>query len=370
MATIDRLCTYPVFNAHFRKPGGQDTIKRFIKDFDTLMRDAGLVRTALENQLDVDNIDDLNIDLCFTNVTGSCWNYNNDQAVYYAPLEYGFNDSLQASSPVTLKFEFFYFRYNYRSSVNPNDVPYFGCKITVSNNMSTQVIWQHPWITKNWYANHDWNWPIHDLRSVFNEKKSNICYEKDKGYLFLNLCPDYRYNISGADIAGPTFPIIMMCVGRSKDMNGNITSDYIRLIHRWHYTNTQNTTSNSWAYGSSNFRATSDRSALSSYVLSGRPSVDIYESNIQFQVPYNASTYYNQGNYYTYMTPIYDTNNKIPVYDPFILIGNKIMGGYETASIYNIKLNDNETKKYLAISQTDISGYPYHSNQCILVYYN
>ena len=46
------------------------------------------------------------------------------------------------------------------------------------------------------------------------------------------------------------------------------------------------------------------------------------------------------------------------------------MGGYESSTIYNIKLNDQETKKYLALSQNDMPGYPYSSTQCLLMYYN
>lgn len=28
MATIERLCQYPIFDSNFRKPGGQDTFKK------------------------------------------------------------------------------------------------------------------------------------------------------------------------------------------------------------------------------------------------------------------------------------------------------------------------------------------------------
>ena len=31
MATIERLCQYPIFDSNFRKPGGQDTLKNILK---------------------------------------------------------------------------------------------------------------------------------------------------------------------------------------------------------------------------------------------------------------------------------------------------------------------------------------------------
>lgn len=374
MATIDRLCQYPVYNSNFRKPGGQDTFKQHIKDLDTLLKDIGLVRTALENQLDVDNIDDLDISLCFTSLT-SVWQWNTNQAVYYKPIEYGFNDALQGINPVTIKFEFFFFRFNIRvSTLNPNDCPYFGCKITVSNGLYQQVIWQHPFMYRNTYNNgntFDNQWPIHDLRSVYNNRKSNVCYDKDKGYFFLMYCPDFRYNLLISNQNPPSMPLILLSVSRSRNSNGEPTTDYLRLVN---IISQQITSSdgNYGNYGNANMtRYDSNRQMYYSYVLSGRASVDIYESNTQFQVPYNANTYYNNGEYYTYMSLIYNTNEKIPVYDPFILIGNKVMAGYETSTLYNIKLNDFETKKYLAISGGDTGGgYPYASSQCLLMYYN
>ena len=368
MATIERLCQYPIFDSNFRKPGGQDTFKKHIKDLDTLLKDIGLVRTSLENQLDVDNIDDLDISLCFTSLN-SVWQWNTSQAVFYKPIEYGFNDSLQGTRPVTIKFEFFFFRFNRRTSLNPNDNPYFGCKVTVSNGVYTQSIWQHPYVSRSGYddASYD-NWPIYDLRSVYNNRKSMVCYDKEKGYFFLMYCPDYRYNLLSGANNPPAFPCLFLMVERSHNSNGAITTDYTRFIGTISATNTDGS---GYYYGNSYLsKYDSNRQGFYSFVLCGSPSVDIYESNVQFQVPYNANTYYNNGNYYTYMSVIYNSKEKIPEYDPYVLIGNKIMGGYETSTIYNIKLNDQETKKYLAISQNDMTGYPYSSTQCLLMYYN
>lgn len=369
MATIDRLCTYPIFNNATRDPGGQNTIKEFIKDLDTLLTDAGLVRTISSDHLDVDDIDDIDLSTLYTNIN-DYWNYNRNQSAFYKPIEYNFDDELQTIDPIKIKFEFFYFRYNKLTAANVNiSVPLFGVYITVSNSRYSQSFWQTPYVCRSGYdIGHDTGFQTNRYRTLNDSRVSNICYDKDKGYLLLNICPGFRFTNIGPDQPAPTIPIIFLCVHRSHDKDGNITKDFIRLIARNNYT--INTTSNGWYYNSSYFRHSISRNAMLSYVLSYYSSIDIYESNTQFQVPYNVENFYNNTNYYTYMSTIYDVNNRIPVYDPFVLIGNTVMAGFESTSIYNIKLNDNETKNYLAISQYDMCGYPYHANQCLLMYYN
>lgn len=372
---IIRNCAYPVINEKIRDVGGQDPLKQHIKDFTKLLLDVGLVRSVLPDQLDVNNIPDLDLNVVFPNdvtVTNLYWNFDNVRAVYHKPIEFAFVDSLQAASPVKIKFEFFFFSPHRRTFVsveeNKKFRPYFGCKTTVSNGIFSQINWDIlPYsATQIGTATAYNSWPIDTIQLLYTQKKSIVCYNSDTGYFYLNHCPTTRYNL---DIGNSTnlIPITScfhMCVSRSKDNNGNISSNFLRYITKKEIYSL----SNSSALNASGTYNISKASNFYSRIISYNPTVALYESHEQFITPNNAATYSGNNQYFTYMSYAYNSSTKVPEYDPYVLIGNKAMSTAESNLFYDIKVNNSETKKYVCVSQDDTYGYPYNVNQVLLFY--
>lgn len=367
MTTINRKCTYPDVNPNLRKSGGQLPFKNHIKEFDQLLKDIGLIRTTTTGQLDTNNIEDLDLSLCFTSLS-SYWNYNTNQSVWYAPLEYAFDDSLQSLYPVIIKFEFFFFRAHIRTILDVTEMPHFGCRITISGQVTPIVLWQIPSFHASLSPSTSQTWTLNNYATIYKNRESYICYDKQKGYLYINYCPSLRYTLGGQSTASiPLNSSIHLLINRSKDNFNNITDDYIKVISQIPNTNYNA----SFTYTTnSNGSLSTNRSVFYYYISPYAPPTPLYQSDIGFQTPYSATINYNNGQFYTYMTTNYDASNSALKYDPFVLIGNKDMSTALTGLIYNIKINDTETKKYLCISQDDTGGYPYSANQVMLVYYN
>lgn len=361
-----------MINYTIRQAGGQNYIKQYIKDLDTLLKDVGLLRTVTAGQLDVNNIPDLDIDSIFA-VNGSFWNFNTTKSAWHQPIEYGFNDALQASSPVIIKFEFFFFCPNYYTIPHPvTNRPYFGCKVTVSTSSNSQVIWQLLPFTASQSSSTNANtWPLSDIILVSSNRNSLICYNKDKGYLYLNYCPDARYNLiygnpstTGSHNQYPTNSCIHLLVERSRNVTGP-TPDYIRVVS----TAPQFSNGNA-SYGGGSFTSNPNKNIFYSYVITASPSFAVYESSQQFSVPLNADTYSKDGKHFIYMSTIYDVITQSPTSDPFVLIGSARLPSGTSTTTYDVNINSNETKTYLALSTTDNGGYPYNVNQCLLVYFD
>ncbi len=369
---IIRNCAYPVIGPNLRKPGGQGQIAQHIMDFDRLMLDAGLVRSTSPNQLDVSNIPELDLTVTYTiaspNIMSTVmWSYANNtiRAAYHLPLEYIFVDSLQSIAPIKLKFEFFYFSPHKRmfvsTEVSAAMVPYFGCKMTVSFNGTDSIVYNHlPYSATTTGSGGTFDtWPVETIQSVYTQKKSIVCYDQETGYFYLNYCPGHRNSLL-VGLTNPVASSFHLVISRSKDVNNTITQDYIRHI----YVNSLKNDTGTSAYSSTSYNITPN-SFFTASVIS---SLGIYSSDTQFQTPNNAGTYSGKYEYYTYMSYVYNQSNALPEYDPFILIGNKNMASGDSNLFYDIKVNSTETKKYLAISQADNWGYPYHADQILLVY--
>lgn len=372
MTAITRLCQYPVTGPGFRTSlTSQNSIKQYIRDFDMLMLDAGLLKSTLANQLDTLNIPTLDVSPCFTS-NAQRWNFDNNQAVYYAPLEYVFDDT---GAPFTIRFEFFYYRPNARATTAnlANEIPFFGCKVSIINSAYTQVLWQIPYSARS-------SSPESSLTQVFDSytllypmRKSMICYDKNLGYLYLNLCPDTRISLNFSQTGNnPTLSGIHLLISRSKNGNNQITGDFLRVIAQKDRITDLGATIVS-SYPTTTSTLTSGilpTSAFYSYTVPFSPSAAIYQSDTQFQVPFDSTLFYKNGEFVMQMSTIYDPVNQIPVYDQFVLIGNRAISTGQTGSVISINVNDTEVKNYLIISQTDTGGFIFNANQVLLVYFN
>lgn len=368
MTTINRKCAYPDINPTLRLTNGQLPMKNHIQQFDQLLKDIGLLRTATVGQLDTTNIPDLDLTQCFSNLS-AYWNYNTTQAVFYAPLEYSFDDSLQATNPVVIKFEFFYFRPEIRTVLNTLEMPHFGVKITISGQTNTIVLWQVPsFVSPTVGSTYSQSFPIGNYYTMYANQESYICYDKLKGYLYINYCPSFKYSLTaGTSSYIPLKSSVHLLISRSRDNTNSITNSYIKVIGQVPNTLYTSTITN---YGGGSIYNLTDSSCFYFYISPYSAAYSLYQSDVGFQTPLNATVNYNNGRFYTYMTMDYDGSNTALKYDPYVLIGHKDMSTARTGLIYSIKINDTETKNFLCISQADTGGYPYSANQVLLVYYN
>ena len=368
MTAIARKITYPQTSLNFRSAGGQDIIKQFLIEFDQLLKDSGLIRSVEAGQLDLTTSIS---DLAMTNVFDSA---NSATAIFdlatttgtpqvsYAPLIYLFDDSLQATDPVKLKFEFFYFRANKKTTLDGTEVPLFGVKITNTYKGYDQVNYQHMFVGQ--YTGDDagtYNAFPQKGYLLHNGLNSLVCYEKTSGYLYLNICPGARMSSRYGTIENPVNSVVHITLSRNRNLAGSITNKNLTYIVQ----------SSIFAANAGGINGTSTYNYVAKpnwadYTIHAS---GIYQSTAQLQTPFNASAYYKQGSFYTWATTAYDPVEQKLYYNPFILIGNNIMAAGSTGLIYEMEIGG-VSKNYLCISQVDTGGYPYHVDQCLLVYFN
>lgn len=299
MTAIARKITYPQTPLTFRAAGGQDIVKQFLIEFDQLLKDAGLIRSVEAGQLDLSSSIS---DLAMTNVFDSA---NSATAIFdlttttgtpqvsYAPLIYLFDDSLQSTDPVKLKFEFFYFRANKKTTLDGTEVPLFGVKITNTYKGYDQVNYQHMFVgqytggtdgTYNAFPQKDY--------LIHNGLNSLICYEKTSGYLYLNICPGARMSSRYGAIENPLNSVVHITLSRNRDLAGSITNKNLSyIVQRQLVAVSATLTFTSSGY---NYVATT---IWLDYTIH---TSGIYSSTNQLQTPFNASAYYKQGSFYTW----------------------------------------------------------------------
>ena len=196
---------------------------------------------------------------------------------------------------------------------------------------------------------------------LHNGLNSLVCYEKTSGYLYLNICPGARLTTRYGATENPLNSTVHIMMSRNRDLAGSITNKNLTYIVQ---------SSMFAASGGANpIGATYNYVVKSNWADYTIHASGIYQSTAQLQTPFNASAYYKQSSFYTWATTAYDPVEQKLYYNPFILIGNNIMSAGSTGLIYEME-RDGITKNYLCISQLDTGGYPYHVDQCLLVYFN
>ena len=368
MATIERNCRYPEYTSDARKVGGQEGIKNFIKDFNTLMLDVGLVKSSLTGQLDVNSIPDINLDSLFGTTYFNPNAATPTNVTYYSPLEYNFTDNLQNDYPIKLKFEFMWFVVYMKSTYKATDLPSFGCKATFTIGTKTYVNYFFLPVSFNTHTSALYKDGFPDLSVntiVARKRQSLICYKADSGYFYINLCPDSFYNIQ----CGDTFrqaSMLQFVINRSKNQDGSINNSFVRIIHP---NSSYYQESSTYYYQNSRYNMAYGNN-FSTVIVSYTASSANYTNTIQFQAPLHAQIYKNNYETMVYMSQTWDETNQTSGYDPFILIGNSVISPGTSETTVNVTLNEGETKKYLILSNSENNMYPYSSGQCLLVYYN
>ena len=367
---IERNIPAFIINSQLRTPGGQTNIKSFIQNFNTLMIDAGLIRSPLPNQLDVNAIPDLVMDNIYTQsyyVNGNGIGLNSTtrdvtRFAMYAPIEYMFNDSL---SPVYIKFEFYYYNGHRKSVYKATDVPQFACYVTVNNGFhSHRYNYNIPFSYASPPTDYD-SWPdLATLSIIDKNRPSVISYNKDSGHLYINLLPVISYSF-GFSSTQPAMSLSFMSfiVTRSHSTYGTSTSDYVRLV------TPPSIAVNSNGYAAPVTLPVSTSSYYISITLSYSSTNTQTTVESQYSAPANGNVSYSNYSYYTFMSNNINIVKSTADYDPYILIGSTDMSGYVSNSIYKIKLGNNVVKSYLALSNIENNCIPGNGNSrlCLLV---
>lgn len=340
--------------------GGQDKCKQFIYDFNSAMLNIGLVRSADAGQLDVDNISDVSFTGLVDNTTVYPAANNSSCTVFYAPIIYIFTDSLQASAPITLKYEFGFGKtLMHNSSTQPTLAACFITRLTITFKTQTFTFDSAPHLlySSNTNASTAINIANGNYFTRYIDKNSAASYNADKGYLFLNICPNITFN-SDYYTQYNAYPNSFIGFVLQRSMVDNApTGDYISLINFNSYVS-NNTIANSAAISATSYsrRIINSSSTSSTFTTS-------------FQLPTSSVSFMKNGQYYVGMSTQLDINNNIPVYDPYVLLINSA-GALQSNIIYDVNISDSESYQYITIANNDICSYPFNNANGLLVYFS
>lgn len=341
----------------------QEQLKSVIKQFDTAMIAAGLVRSSDTGQLDVNNIPNLDIQNGL-NISASMDYYRtNGTYIQYLPLLYCFTDTAQTTSPVYIKVLFEIGRINgrYYSNVPANPTfkyaAFIGTTWQVGNSTDGNSNINNP---ATFYAGAysgaaqpNYNYQVTN-HTNYAYQNSVIHYDNEKGILMVNVCPGYRVGtnenfsfVNGASMVLNNSLVNMLifradsetigCLGYDSAGMFNSDTQPIRKVFKFITKNKIYNDNNSYAVSG----YYSDRQS----VVNGKITL----------TPLNAINAY--------------TNTMVRV--PHILVSSRADTGNITGMNMNVIINENEKYNYYTYSPIDngfqfTSGYGYA--QSLMIY--
>ena len=341
MAKVTRLIDYPnVYNQNISN-GDQFAYKKFIKNFATMMKDAGIIRSQDNNQLDIDNIPDLTI--TFSNAN-TIWGSDSEgkRSFTHKPLIYVID--LIKDTPIYVSF---YFKILMASTDNNSIAKssyHLGLTISVAsstNGNGSQVGTvnnKFQYISNNYYVN---SYSMNEVQTCVyanNTKNSYINYNRDTGVFYLEILPNFSQGTSAYSSSWKgTF--INLLITSLPDNNG-----YMSIIPTSNYT-------------SQYFYRSNKNSIMFHYTDTSTYTDTSYNCFGTFR---QITTAYTNGNIVT--TPcLYLKQGQTSMdINPKVLVANTNIIGQASGFNYNVKISDTETKSYRSWSSGDTqSGFDY-----------
>lgn len=325
----------------------QDQLKQVIKQFDDAMLQSGLIRSADVGQLDTNNIETLDVlnGLDVSKTTGDMYR-STGTYVTYKPMVYCFTDTLQATKPVCIKVTFEIGRLRYRSTQNtppagtPQVYPYtVSTVVQVGNNTDGSCNISNPLTLlpgpMGFITDQNYNVKYTTLTS-YGLKDSLINYQKDKGLLFVNVCPQYRHSATTAVLE------------QNEQFNNSLVSFIVIRVND----------DTIGAFGYPNITsvgaATSPVEKYFQYINGSNIYLDVqqYSTRGFFDLVGN----YVNGKIVTQPLNAYDPVKKLMIRYPYILLASRSDTGTSTGGLLEVELNENEKYNYMVYSGID-SGF-------------
>lgn len=340
----------------------QDQLKLVIKQFDTAMINAGLVRASDTGQLDVNNIPDLDIKTGLDTSNSMSVYRTNGTYVQYLPLLYCFTDDAQTTSPIYIKIIFEIGRINgrYYQNVPPNAefkyVAILGTTWQVGNatdgisNIQNPVTYYAGPYSSSGQTNY--NYQVTNITN-YSYQNSVIHFNKEKGILMINVCPGYRVgNTDSIDHVN----------GTNMNLNNSLVNILVFRV--------DDETIGALGYESTNNVGTSSQPLrkLFRFITKNK----IYNDNNNFAVSGFYSDRPSVVNGKIILTPLNGINafNNTMVRVPHILVCSRADTGNNNGMNMNVIINENEKYNYYTYSPVE-SGFQFTSNgyaQNLMIY--
>lgn len=335
----------------------QQEIKDFIKTFDTIMIESGLVRAPDTGQLDTNDIKDLDFHTKLT--------YDPDQyrenattsgSVSFKPLVYCFSDSLQSTNPVYVSFTFEYGKVC-RGGSNALKLPVgLYCVIRVGNSTDSNSNIINPISIFPYYSIFDNSGRYEALLTNYSIQDSIINYDKEKGILFLNVLPFFKF-AAPQNAQGTIFTDSGSTIGFNRSL---IEIIVYRADNETIGVFSQNMTTGTvlgqtLVYGSGTISRINKRFAFKSGSTSF---IDTLQQSVGGY--YTSSQTYINGRIITSPVVSFNPEKKLMIRNPILLLSSSVDTGGITGGTLNVIINDLEKYRYMVYATND-QGFSYNN---------
>lgn len=325
---------YPKLSDHYLYES-QQGIKDLIKKIDTCIIDSGLVRAPDTGQLDVDNIPDQNLDF-FLN-KGAVYRDSTDAYIQYLPLVYCFSDTLQETSPIFISINFELGRMTTSQKQLKSPIGLY-TKINVSNGTNGNSV-----ITKGieFYVgslgfSSNSNSTNTKVSTDYNVQDSIINYDREKGMLFLNILPYFRFTTEDA--------VVNHFGDSSKGINRSLIDIIVYRVN--------DKTIGTLGFNTYNQINQNSNVGIPPKIFRYKNGDVIYNDTYYNTIQgfYNNTQNYINGRIVTSPLTSYDPLNKIMVRNPIMLSSSSSDTGNISGGTLKVIISDTEKWKYMVYS--------------------